>query len=255
MTKTLFTPAKFADCFWQPPEDLAHAKNLATCEIVMMELPKVLMELPIFIEHYQKSLRLVALMSPEDGKNNCIQNTNNKWLGNYVPAALRQHPFEIETTGKERRILVKDGNPHINNDSRGQALFAEDNKPSTALQSILTGLNNFADNRILSSQACKTLYDHGYLKPWTKWEFRDDKNALRKLFCVDESITVKVTADALPNLFKTGALWLAHSQLLSMHHINKVQQQITDPKTHSPSLHLNIETLSDNVPIDLDHIV
>jgi len=209
---------RHAHKFWQryPSYDFARAE--AVTSLVASELPKAIMSLPVAFLQQGDAYVPVAVLGLEPGKNLFVAQ-NGRWIGQYVPAALRGYPFVLLRNG-EQLVMCADEESGLIGDE-GLPLFDAEGKPAEAVQAVLDFLVQVEQSRVRTVAACAALARHGCIRPWTITHKFDAENERRieGLFQIDEAALNALPDEAFLELRRAGALLIAYGQLLSMQHL------------------------------------
>lgn len=192
----------------------------AVVPLVAAELPRAALAMPIAFVEQEGRFRLVALLSLQPGQNLYV-GPDGRWLGAYVPAALRSYPFALlqqEATGQSilcvddtNGLVVDAGTPGA------EPFFAEDEKPSAALQQVLDFLGKVEANRAISEIAVGALAAAELIVPWRLGvETPAGRQNVAGLHRIDEMRLNALKDETFLGLRTNGALAIAYAQLLSM---------------------------------------
>ena len=86
------TPESHAKKVWKNVTDYAFAAGETVIPLVGAELSKVVPVMPIGFVKQETGYQLVAITSLQPGQNLYVA-PDGKWLGTYIPSALRGYPF------------------------------------------------------------------------------------------------------------------------------------------------------------------
>ncbi len=207
-----------ADTQWRRTQGVGFARHLQTVPLVAVELPSVVLSLPVaIVPEGVAGWRVVALMGTVPGSNACV-GPHGQWLSRHVPAALRGHPFVWQTDAEgvgagqlallsEARVLEPSSAPGL------EPVWAEDGRLSPQVLRVQSFLQQVEQGVQALSVAAAQLHGAGLLELW------DPDGAV--VPPVAPWHRVKESAlNALPNadfaaLRASGALALAYAQMLS----------------------------------------
>lgn len=203
------------------------AAREAVVPLVAAELPKAALAMPIALVGQGGSFRLVALLSLQPGQSLYV-GPDGRWLGAYVPAALRGHPFALirqETTAQSilcvdeaSGLVVEAGTPGA------EPFFAEGEGPSVALRQVLDFLGKVEANRALSERAVDALAAAGVIVPWELGvETPAGRQNVAGLQRIDEARLNALPDETFLGLRNSGALAIAYAQLLSIGQLSVFQ--------------------------------
>src|SRR6056297_3439037 len=112
------TKSEFADRHWQRYTDYKFAANDAIVPLVMQELPKAQLSMPIGFAIKDEQAFPVAVQSLHPGTNMFV-GQDGRWLGRYVPAAYRGYPFVLADTEDGKQVLCIDEESGLISDADG----------------------------------------------------------------------------------------------------------------------------------------
>lgn len=201
------------------------AANTSVAPLVAAELARASVSLPIaFIEQDEAFIPAAVLgLRPQ---HNLLVGADGRWLGRYVPAVFRSHPFRLANTADGQQVLCIDEASGLLADvGEGETLFDADVKPTAAVQEVLSFLSNIEQNRPATVAACAALQQHQLIVPWPITLKEDgSERKLTGLYQTDERALQQCDGEALAELMQAGALTLAYTQLLSMQHLSALQR-------------------------------
>jgi hypothetical protein len=240
---------------WQRYSSYGFAAGDAVAALVMQELPKACMTLPVGFVAAGEGYMPVAVQGLQAGKN-LLVNGDGRWLAEYVPAVYRGYPFTLANTEDGQQVLCFIEDSGLLSDTDGEAFFDENGEPAEAVKGVLGFLEQVSANRQGTQALCAVLQKHGLIQPWPinlKTDTGDQ--AVEGLFRVDEAGLNKLPAEAFEEIRQAGALPLVYSQLLSMQHLQKLGQlaqahaaQATSlPQTSDGELDLEFLNTSDTI--------
>ncbi|WP_172116137.1 SapC family protein [Halomonas hibernica] len=233
--------SQHADKHFLPRDGYTFALDRPVIGILIAELAKLLPHYALgFIEQGDGFLP-VALCSL-DGKTNLYIAENGKWLGNYVPAAIRGYPFTLANTDDGQIALCVNAE-HLTS-GQGEPLFTEDGELGQTAAQTLDFLEQCEKNRELTAVCTAKLAEAGVIEPWPltiQHEEGQEPLKLNGLFRVNEQAVNSLTADALHAL-RGGPLSLAYAQLFSMSQLHQLSDRL---KFHAEQGHLPQQSLEE----------
>ena len=217
------SPETCRSLFWQPASSLAFAARSPTVPLVLAEIPRAALSLPIAFVRSDGAPFPVALLAL-DAEDSLLIAPDGRWLGPYVPAALRAHPFALlRVDGTDRMVLCVDRESGLVSDSEGEAFFGPDGSLSPALARTLEFLSKVEQDRHRTLAAAALLDQAGVLAPWTITVRTDaGEKRLEGLWRVDEAALDGLAPDAFADLRRHGALKLGLCQVLSMQNLERL---------------------------------
>jgi len=187
-----------------------------------------------FIEQ-EGGYQLVAITSLQPGTNLYV-GPDGKWLGAYIPAALRGYPFKLvrqESSDKSILCIDEASGLVMDNTEDGNAFFDDQDEPTQQIKYILNFLSETEANRAVTQGAVNALADAGLIIPWAlNLKQGEEVVPVKGLFHVDEAALNKLDDEDFLAVRKAGGLGVAYAQIVSMNqlavleHLGKLQGQI-----------------------------
>ena len=231
--------------------DYSFAKQTIFVPIVLAEIHKVAIELPMFFVANEnnatnnetnaentenvdnKNYTLIALLSLQNNLNIMI-NKAGKWNGQYVPATLRSFPFALATISQkdnddniknsltlciEKSYLIPPELVETNANFKQNIIFDENKNLNEQITKILDFLQQTEISKQQTKNVIEILKKHNLIIPYTN---NNPALKLNDLFCIDEKRFNELSAEALKELQNCGGLYLCYSQIVSMNNIDKL---------------------------------
>lgn len=253
--------------------------------LVVQELPRALLSLPIVFMPSSGNFVLRALQGFEPGKNLMIA-ADGRWLGSYVPSVYRGYPFvlaELAGNSSGKKILCFDeesglldtktdsegsneGKGRANAAAKSEAFFTENGELSPTVAQTLNFLDQVDKNRLITQNICTVLQKHELLEPWPiSVQIESGTSNVQGLYRINEPALGKLGSEALAELRDTGALLAAYCQLLSMQQLPVLAQiaqahakaagmlKAQKPKL-PPGTELNLDFMSKGDAISFDNL-
>lgn len=196
------------------------ARGEAIAPLVGAEVTKAMHTCPIGFVQDGDQFVPVAVLALQAGRNLFIA-PDGKWIGGYIPAALRGYPFRIgQTESGEQLLCIDEDSGLISDGPEGETFFDDAGELSEETKKILEFLGQTHQNRAATLKVCSLLAEHGLIAPWeiTVRTAEGDK-PLGGLFRVDETTLNALETEDFDAVRRSGALPLVYSQLLSMQHM------------------------------------
>ena len=213
------TPAAFTDKHWTPPSDYRFTAKDTICPLVLHELPKAHLSLPIAIAYINKQPVPVAVQGIQP-QTNLLIDQKGQWIGRYLPASYRSYPFMLGQTKEGQPILFFDQDSGLLAEDTGKRFFEDDGKFSEPVTAMLKLLLTLQQQRKQTETICTLLHDKQLIQPWTiKPDTDTDPVSLKGLFRIDEQALNGLDKDSFEEIRQSGALPLIYCQLLSMQHL------------------------------------
>ena len=221
------SPEHHAQKVWKNVTDYAFAAEQTVIPLVGAELSKTISAMPTGFIKQEAGYELVAINSLQPGQNLYVA-PDGKWLGTYIPSALRAYPFRLlqqESTDKSILCINEASGLVVENTEEGNAFFDDENQPTQGIKDILNFLSQVEANRTITQQAVNALADYGLITPW-KINLKQGEEVVpvNGLFHVDEAALNELDGDAFLALRKAGGLAVAYAQLLSMNQLSVLER-------------------------------
>lgn len=225
------------------------AANDAVAPLVLQELNKACMHLPVVFIVQGTGFSPVVLQGFEAGKN-LLVDPKGQWRGGYVPAAYRSHPFALLPNEANELVLCINADSRLLSDSAGEPFFDEQGQPTQAIRDTLIFLQKVHHNRLATQTVCELLAHHQLIQPWPlKVQTENGEQTIEGLFRIDEPSLQRLDGAALQTLQSSGALQAAYMQLLSMQHLDKL---VALAKAHAEYAQTQAQALSVDAKGELD---
>ena len=246
------TRERHAALRWRRFSNYTFAAADTVAVLVAAELPRAAMALPIaFIE--QGGAYVPAAVLGLQAGNNAFVAADWRWVGQYVPALFRAHPFRLAQTEDGQCVLCVDEDSGLIGDwPAGEVFFGEDGEAAPALRDIFAFLTMLERSRAATLAACAVLHKHALIAPWPIAIKTDNgERQIGGLFRIDEAALNALPAEALYDIREAGALPVAYCQLLSMQHVPLLGQLI-DAQNKASARALALHQLAPNGELDLE---
>ncbi|MDF3886722.1 SapC family protein [Cupriavidus basilensis] len=222
---TVVTREAHANKRWQHNSNYTFAAGEAVVPVLAFELHNAVERLTLAFIPQGAGFRPVALLGLAPGENLFVS-PDGRWLGGYVPAALRTPPFRLANTPEGQQVLCIDADSALLTDGpAGEAFFNADGTPAEGVAQVLRVLDELEGNRGVTAAACAALQAHQLIVPWDiTVQSEAGTQTVEGLYKID-----KAALEALPGadfgaLRKSRARALAYCQLLSMQHLATLGQ-------------------------------
>lgn len=214
------TKSAHAHLRWKRYDSYAFASMDAVAPLVMQELPKACMTLPIAFVAQDDKFIPVAVQGLHPGQNLFVA-PDGRWLGGYIPAIYRSYPFALANAENDQLVLCVDADSGLLSDSEGEPFFDEQGQPSQPVKDVLNFLQQVQANRALTARLCAALAAEGLIQPWSiTLETEEGEKTVQGLYRIDEAAFNALQGEALYRIHQAGALPLVYCQLLSMQHLH-----------------------------------
>ena len=246
---------RHADQRWLRPVGYAHAQQEAVVPLVVAELPKAMMSLPIAFIEQAGAYTPVAVLSLLPGKDLFVAESGS-WAGDYIPAAFRSYPFRMAATADGKGVLcIDEDSSLITDDPAGQPFFNPDGTIAQAMLDILNFLNQIEQSRTRTAIACAVLQKHQLICPWLiNLKTDTGEQAINGLFQINEAALNQLPVDALLEVRNAGALHIAYCQLLSMQHLVLLGKMIEAHGKAATQAQSALQQLAPNGELDIEFL-
>ena len=238
------TKNDFTGKHWTRPTAYSIAAKDTVCPLVMQELPKVQLSLPIAIAYINEQPVPVAVQGIKPNSNLLVDKAG-KWIGKYIPAAYRGYPFVLANTKEgDQQILCFDQDSSLLDDKKGEDFFADNGEPSEAVKGILDFLTQVQNNRTVTQRICSLLHAKNLIQPWPiKLKTADGEVPVAGLFRIDEKALNGLDKETFEEIRQAGALPLIYCQLLSMQHLQALASLAAQIEKQKPVIVPDIDQL------------
>lgn len=255
---TALTPEHHGHKRWQRYTSYTFARERAVTPLVGAELARAALALPIVFLQQDETWFPAALLGLAPDTNLLVA-PDGRWRGNYVPASLRGHPFQLARSQDDQWVLCIDESSELITDGpEGEAFFGPDDKPSAAVSEILDFLGNVARSRELTEKACAALARHGCLQPCPITVKTDSgEKQLSGLHQLDEDALNQLDDVAFLELRQLGALPIAYFQAQSLQHLpslTKLAETRTPPPPPAHNGDIDLSFLSRDGTLKFDNL-
>ena len=214
---TPVTRSRHAAMRWRGNASYAFAADRAVIPLVAAELAGAALSFPIAFIAQGKDFVPAAVLGLESDRNLFVAE-DGRWLGGYVPAALRGYPFVLGRTEDGQQLLCADEASGLVSDGpEGQRFFEDDGTLSEPVRRVMNFLTKVEQNRAATAAACAALRTKNLIEPWTiTLKTGQGERKIEGLFRASEAALNALDDEAFLGVRKSGALPLAYAQLLSM---------------------------------------
>jgi hypothetical protein len=236
----LITKSGFAAQGWRRYDSYAFAATDVVAPLVLNELAKCCMSLPIAFLQQNDSYVPHAVQGLEPGRNLFV--VNGKWVAPYTPAVYRGYPFALAKGEDDQLHLCVDMDSGLvgAGDEFDQQFFDDTGEAAKPVKDALNFLQQIHNNRAVTQRVCAALAAEDLFQPWPlKVQTPDGERNIDGLFRIDEARLNSLEPDALARVQKAGGLPVAYCQLLSMGNIQTlglIQRKLAEVKNRMPEM-------------------
>ena len=223
---------------------LSDYSGISFLPIYGIEVPRLSLKFPLaFASDGEDNYSLSILCSLSDEMPNGWLDNENKWVGDYLPATIRQKPFAILKNSEGQLVVCIDEESELIGDE-GESIFVEGELTENMLQ-----VKEFLEAIYVSGQRVQQiilqLKELELIIPWDI-QFLDEKKAptqSKGAFRIDEERLQNLSDQQWLSLKNTGALPLIYGQLLSMDNLKVLLRNLSEKHTHALQLEEEKELL------------
>lgn len=228
---------------WKLTNNFKFTAQDALCPLVMQELPKIALYMPIAFSKAGDHFEVFAVLGLTNGSNYLVDD-DGRWLAGYIPAAYRSYPFTLAATDENKEVLCIDVESGQLSETEGNSFFDEDGEPTAKIKETLDFLTSVATNRKLTLSLCLLLEKLDLLEPWPiTVTTKDGEMPVKGLSRVNEVTFNALDAETLAELRNKGALSLIFCQLISMQNLARIAE-LAQART--------VATLPDELDLDFN---
>ncbi|MEO5343110.1 MAG: SapC family protein [Gammaproteobacteria bacterium SHHR-1] len=217
---SVISKEQHADKGWRRYSSYAFAAGDNLAPLVMQELPRAALTLPIGFIQVEEHFVPVAVQGLAQGKNLFVA-ADGRWLAGYIPAAYRAYPFKLARTETDQQVLcIDEDSGLICAQGEGEAFFDTESKASQAVSDVLNFISQVEANRQATQTLCDRLAEQGLFQPWPiKIKLAEGERDIGGLFRIDEARLNNLEPEQFEAVRQAGGLPLIYCQLLSMQHL------------------------------------
>ena len=236
----LITKSGFAAQAWRRVDSYAFAATDAVAPLVVQELSKACMSLPIAFIRQNDAFVPHAVQGLEPGRN--LFMVNGKWVAPYTPAVYRGYPFAVTAGENDQLHLCIDMDSGLVGAGEGfdQPFFDEAGEAAQPVKDALNFLQQIHRNRAVTQRVCAALAAEDLFQPWPlKVQGPEGERRVDGLFRIDEARLNSLDPEALARVQQAGGLPVAYCQLLSMSNIQTlglIQRKLAEVKNRMPEM-------------------
>jgi hypothetical protein len=252
---TAINPEHHAKKVWKHVTDYRFVAEDTVIPLAGGELGRAALAMPTGFIKLDAGYQLVAITSLQP-RTNLFVAPDGKWLGAYMPAALRAYPFQLaqqEGAGEFILCIQEASGLVVEDTEEGNAFFDDEDQATQGIKDVLNFLTQIKANRDGTQEAVNALADAGLITPWKINIKQGEKPVpVEGLFSVDEATLNKLDDEDFLTLRKTGGVALAYAQLLSMNQfpvlerLGEIQGQILAQEANSEAANLTGFSLSED---------
>jgi hypothetical protein len=213
----------------RPLPSFAFAKNLPVVRALAGEIAQIAANYPVVFIEENGALVPFAMVGLAPGENLFVSD-DGQWLGYYIPAMLRRYPFMMGKApegaeGGNAMLLLDD---EMLSDDEGEPLFGPEGTEGEPQGPVARAIQLLTQIELQAAQTAalaKSLADAGLLTPLPLQVTRGAEGPLQLggIHTINEAKLNELPDEAFLALRRTGALGLAHAQLISLAQLPRLQ--------------------------------
>ena len=241
---TAISAENFSGKAWRRYTSYAFAARETLIPMVVDELTQAVPAMPLCFVQSGDGFQFVTVTALQQGANLFVA-PDGRWLGAYVPAALRVYPFRlVKPEDREDSVLcINEASGLVVEAGQGETFFDEDGQPGKALRDVFELLSQVERSRLVTQAAVDALAAANLVQPWPLRIQQGEQNLpVTGLYRIDEAALNALEDEAFLTLRRSGSLPMAYAQLLSTNQLTVLQRlsQIQEKlKTSAPPVAKN----------------
>ena len=198
------------------PPSYGFARETIFVPLTGNETQRAAVDMPIAFVEEDGHFALVAVLGFEPGQNLFIS-SDGRWLSDYIPARLRQHPFSLRAlNGEENKLVVCVTDDASLSETEGEPLFERGGGQSLLFQRISAFLMEMRRDEEATRFALAALAEYKLIAPWpAEVEGSAGTHRINGLFRIDAAALDTLPDPGFQALRRANALPIAYAQMLS----------------------------------------
>ncbi|WP_082476068.1 SapC family protein [Methylobacterium sp. Leaf99] len=208
--------ARHAGLRWNRNDSYNFSSGRNLVALAAAELLRAALSLPMTFVEQGGQWSLCALLGLAPGQNLYV-GPDGRWIGSYIPATLRAHPFHLGWEGVNATLSLDEDSGLLFDDGSGEPIFDTSGDLSEPVRKVWSFLSATAESLLALEAACRVLAEVGVVVPWPiTLQGTDGTHTVSGLFQIDEAALNALDDEAFGRLRRAGVLGVAYAQLLSM---------------------------------------
>ena len=247
---------------------LADFSNISLLPIYDLEIPKLAASYPLVFARESPlpfaqdtdGYRFCLLCSLSDGMPNGWIDLEGKWVGEYLPAVIRQRPFTVLMNEEEELALYIDEDSPLIMGEGEQPLF-EDGSPTEYLTRIKQYLPALYNSGLRTSKIMKLLQELDLFTPWEIQFLNEEEVAttIQGVFRINEEKLSQLNDEDWLSLKNEGAIPVIYGQLVSTDNLKILALNLQSKINYAKGLQISQESIDftlggDNETFDFDNL-
>ncbi len=213
----------------QAGENYSFTKSVNSVPLIAVEFPLAASEYPVVFAGNAKAVMPAAILGLRNNENLFV-NAEGKWDAKYIPAFIRRYPFVFSSQdeGKSFTLCIDERFAGLNQEDKGQRLFAEDGKASPYTDNVLKFLQEYQAQFQRTQAFCGKLRELDLLEPMQAQVTlgSGEKMSLSGFMVVSRERLKKLDGETLAKLAATDELELIYVHLHSMRNFGAMRSRL-----------------------------
>ena len=201
--------------------------KVSNCPIYLSEIKDIALYFPIFFTKDKNEEFSIKCLFSLINDHNVFINKKGNFTALYLPVYFRCFPFVIASNEKtnEKLLCFRTKTELLKKarDKKYIPFFDKNGQLSNTLKDIMQILNILEHEKDKTINAINLLKENELIVEWpVTLKFTDGEKKLEGIYRIDENKIKELSKDMLFEIYKSGALMLAYSQIISSDNINKL---------------------------------
>lgn len=213
----------------EPSGAFDFASTTNSVPVMAIEFMKAAGEYSLVFAGDKEQIMPAAILGIQNDTNLYIDD-NGKWNAKYIPAFVRRYPFVFSSgdDGQTFTLCIDEDYAGVNDEGRGNRLFDEEGERSDYLEKVLDFLKEYQSEFNRTQLLCDKLKELELLEPMqAQIKLNTGKQlSLTGFQAVSREKLNALSADALSDLAKSGALELIYVHLYSLKNFEEMMERL-----------------------------
>lgn len=218
------------DWFVETGHNYSFAQRTNSVPLTAVEFPSAGREYAIVFAARDGEANVpVAILGIED-KQNLYLTGDGAWKAHYIPAFVRRYPFIFASDGEGKTftLCIDEGFAGCNQEGHGRPLFDDDGERTEYLENVLKFLQQYQVEHQRTQVFIQRLKELSLLEPMQANVSLDtgEKHSLAGFQVISREKLGALSAEAVHDLFKSGALELIYAHLQSLANFGSMVERL-----------------------------
>ena len=209
--------------------DFTFSKNVNAVPLMAVEIPNASAEYAVVFSGAGEAMMPAVILGMR-GNENLYLTMQGGWQAKYLPAFVRRYPFVFSGSadGGTFTLCIDESFPGFNQQSRGERLFDEQNKPTPYVENVLKFLEQYQIEFRRTQAFCAKLRELDLLEPMSAQAnlVTGESVSLTGFMVVNRDRLKALPAEALAELAKSDTLEFLYLHLQSMRNFSAVMDRL-----------------------------